>query len=130
MALVELVEIVIVDDVHKNAGVLDLDVHAKYNISNKWRLKNVSADIPLDKLWELHLFSATEDVARDAKMMDYIDVIYAYHNNTKGKLDKYYTLYRRENGIYTKRTKAETRKVNQVNEQIIGMALAAACHSK
>ena len=130
MALVGLVEIVIVDDVHKNAGALDLDVHAKYNVSNKWQVKNVSGDIPLDKLWELHLFSATDYVARDAKMMDYIDVIYAYHIKTNGNVDKSYTLYRRPNGMYTKRTKAETEGVNRANEQIIGIALAAATNSK
>ena len=125
MALVGLVEIVVVDDVHKDGKLLKLDVHAKYDVSNKWQIKNISSDVHLDKLWELHLFSVTENVVRDVNMVDYIDVIHAYHNKDNGKLDKNFVLYRRENGVYTRRTKAETRKVNQANIQIINMALAA-----
>ena len=58
----------------------------------------------------------------------YIDVIEVCNLNKRGTINPHrsYTLYRRENGVYTKRTKAETRRNNQEQEQIIGMMLAAA----
>jgi len=130
--LVGIVETVIVDNVHRGNGFVNLDVHAKYDASRQWQIKKVATGLKIGKNWELRLQSATkfEYIKMDETMPEYIHVIDAIQRNANGNINKQYTLYRRYNGHFTRRTLTETRRTNRENARICYAMLYAMANQK
>ena len=118
--LIGMVKRVVVDHVHKEGNFVNIDVHDKQNKSETWQIKKITNDLNIDKNWELMLWSAIklEYIKMDETMPDQIHVIDALRFNTKGNIDKSYTLYRRSDNSFTRCTPAETRQTNRENAQI------------
>ena len=130
--LIGMVKRVVVDHVHKEGNFVNIDVHDKQNKSETWQIKKIINDLNIDKNWELMLWSAIklEYIKMDETMPDQIHVIDALRFNTKGNIDKSYTLYRRSDNSFTRRTPAETRQTNRENAQICHTILESCANQR